>query len=131
MALVALVLVVTAVPAGAAPSNGNSAVELNMDCGEDGFLPVLVQFDTSAAAAFGVESNGREYVLSFLDFRGYLGPTELTSEDGAGEPFIAGAREWGKRNGFTRSFDCSGRYAQDLGDGTWFSSFFEVTLSAK
>lgn len=122
LVLVAL-MVVTALPAGAAPRNGNSATEIELDCGEDGLVPVLVQFETGSAAVFDVnaEVNGRTYVLSELEDR--------IVDSATGELLAASARTWGLRKGYSETFTCTGTVELSDFGATWYGDL--IVLKGK
>ena len=129
-ALAAALLVVSALPGLAAPSNGG-AIEFDLDCGDDGEITILVQFSTSSAAVFDgeLESNGRSYVLSELDDRIYLG--EFTTEP-AGDPDFAFFKAWGKRTGYRHTITCEGSFVWfEPSIDSWVSEFFDVEAKAK
>lgn len=121
---------VAALPALAAPENGNSATDLVLDCGVDGTVTVLVQFATGSAAVFDTaQGNGRQYAVSSYDDRAYAG--DWDTEPSGVEPDFAFAKTWGTRNGYGGSLACSGRYVvTDEVYGT-FTGFFDVVLAFK
>ena len=127
----AAALVAAALPAGAAPHNGNSATEIEVDCGEGGTFTVLVQNRTSSVAVFdaALESNGRKYVLSSLDDRIYLGEFD---DEPAGDPDLQFLQTWGERRGYSERLTCTGGPVPgfDASVGP-FTEFFDVVVSGK
>jgi len=124
--LVAVMAVAGALPAGAAPTNGNSARELELACSGDNVL-ILVQWETESAAAFDVEAgNGRQYVLSSVDFRVFAGDPPV------GDPIIEQTKTWGQRNGYNERLTCSGSTVdKDPATGDEFTAVFDVVLAGK
>lgn len=129
LALVAVSMAAASLPAWGAPSN--TGTEVNLDCEETGQVAVLVQFESSGAAVFdaALEGNGRRYVLSFLDFRGYLG--DFGDDEPAVDPDFAETKTWGERKGYNATLTCSGSIVLiDPAVGP-FTSFFDLVLSGK
>ena len=127
LALVAALVVAAALPAGAAPAK--TGTELDLECEDpDPDITVLVQFESSAAAVFDLESNGRRYVLSGLDFRVWAG--DLASEPTVGDPVFQEMKTWGKRIGYNETLTCKGSLVQTFPEGT-FTSFFDIVASGK
>ncbi len=116
--------------ASAAPTNGNGTETIVVDCGPDGTLELLVQFNSSGAPVFDAsgETNGRQYVLSSVAGRFYEGEFEIEPMI---DPDFEFTKAYGKRNGYSRTLMCSaGPFVETDEFGT-FTGFFDVTLSGK
>jgi hypothetical protein len=119
-------VVAGALPVGAAPTNGNSARVLELDCdGED--VVVLVQWESESAAAFDVAgANGRRYVLSSVEFRVFAGDPPV------GDPIFETTKTWGNRNGYNERLVCTGSTVdEDPTTGELFTAEFDVVLAGK
>jgi hypothetical protein len=124
----AALVVAAAFPAGAAPAR--TGTPLALDCGDDGIIPVLVQFESNGVPVFELEEgNGRQYVISDLHFRVWEG--NLASEPEEGDPVFEEMKTWGKRNGYNETLTCSGSLVQSFDPEGTFTSFFDVVLSGK
>jgi hypothetical protein len=121
--LVVVLLVVMALPVGAAPTNGNSARNLTLDCNGGGPVVVSVQWETESAAVFDIaEGNGRQYVLSSAHFSVFDSSNNLVFDS---------EKHWGKRTGYNERMTCTGS-AEDVGPtGEVFTAKFEVVLAGK
>jgi hypothetical protein len=127
VAMTTTLLVASALPVGAAPTNGNSARQLTLECDGGESVVVLVQWETESAVAFDIAAgNGRQYVLSSLVFSVFAGdPPE-------GEPIFVQTKTWGQRNGYSERLNCTGSSVEvDPATGDVFTAGIDLVLASK
>lgn len=103
-AIIAAVTLTAVPPARAAPQNGHTATNFELNCtGDEGPVTIsaLMQFDTGAAAVFDLTegTNGRQYLLS-----SYV----VDVFDPSGQLVFTYAHSYGQRTGFSHRFECQG-----------------------
>lgn len=127
LALTGLALSGLIAPAVAAPAKTEV---VSLDCGADGTLDVLVRTDNGGVPLFdaSLSSNGRQFVLSWLEGRFYAGEHETEPE---GDPDFSFSQTWGKRKGYNQFLTCVSEPFAEEDDGVPFTAFFHVVLAGK
>lgn len=119
-------LALTIVTSGAAPTNSPKSETVTAHCGTDGVIDLVLN-GGGGAPAFDISvSNGRAYEALSVEGREYLGSVNPES----GTPVFTFAKDYGNRNGFSRTLTCTARL-ESLWGGVRYTTFFDAVLVAK
>lgn len=128
LALTGLALGALVAPAAAAPAKSEVVI---LECGDEVMLDVLVRTDNSGAPLFdaSLQSNGRQYVLKFLEGRFYPGELEEEPDE---PPLFSFSMTWGNRKGYSQQLTCvTEPFHETDEDGSPLTAFFHVVIAGK
>ncbi len=117
MAMLAILLGMSAAPAVAAPSNSPNSEAITFLCGDAGEVTVFATFNSSGAALFQGDDNGRQFLLSWY---------KLTDVE---NPEFYVEKTYGHRNGFDTTLECTAGPFEDPELGISYTA--EMRLASK
>lgn len=117
VATLAILVGVSAVPAAAAPSNSPNSEAITFLCGDAGEVTVFAIFNSSGAALFQEDDNGRQFLLSWY---------KLTAVD---DPEFFVEKSYGHRTGFDTMLECTAGPFEDPDLGISYTA--EMRLASK